>query len=551
MAVGDNLTGWAAVGFGAGGGYEKRRQLQEEAVALEAAKSGLERDGKGGFKPMTGTDDDIMRQLIETRNELNNLKIQNTQYMFGNVLEDYAKNGSTENINKFIQNNPGIKKAFSSIGVESVVSLNLEDPAHLAALRRSGLDDEQITSINTMDAEELTDFRKAYPLYMGPNGLNVGSFEDALSMSGALKSMYATDKMDMLLEVSAKGKNALIKAMSPREQQLVNEGQQAINKGRELTNTGLNIANDQAATELTLLKKWMAKNPNANIEDFLTIKTTGGKKSVLQQNYEYLEGIQPGLGKDFINAQIHGKETTTGKDIATAEQIADDILISHPDYYETAYTTDHPEYSKVYSEIYPLISATKTKLSATDRKEIGKFERMATDFGKASKLNDQDVGLLNSLFTDIDQFISGSKSNEAKAAYSQVMTGVRNSLYGATLPAAEMRDFSRAYGSLYMADKAVAVKLKTAIEGQLSELQALKRSIGHPIIGHFMLGAAEQKFKNTLKAMDTKNTSNVVKPSKGEVVGNNNNKNPREGTRAINPDTGEVLIYSNGKWVSQ
>ena len=80
--------------------------------------------------------------------------------------------------------------------------------------------------------------------------------------------------------------------------------------------------------------------------------------------------------------------------------------------------------------------------------------------------------MIDNLVGNVKKYVSDDAPAEARNAYSQMMTTIRNSLYGATLPAAEMTSFTQAFGSLYQQDKAVKSALKTSLEGVKAKMEA-------------------------------------------------------------------------------
>lgn len=292
-----------------------------------------------------------------------------------------------------------------------------------------------------------------------------------------------------------------------------------------------------------------------------------GEKTAMQKNAEYLEKIDPALKEDYLRKEAGWSPTAATKELAEVDKARAAILKTNPKFFETIYAPGTAEYRQMEPYIQTIEKNLGIRLTSTDKREMADIKRIITLGDTAKKLTPEDTGMIDNLIGNIKKYVSDDAPAEAKNAYSQMMTTIRNSLYGATLPAAEMASFTQAFGSLYQQDKAVKSAIKTALEGVKAKMEVFT-DVGDEAVTHFRYGADAARLNkiidnldSMIAAIDGKQGSkgsikpNTTLPSKTADAGNGDYKTPtrkyQEGQRAINPKTGATLVYTNGKWVAE
>lgn len=296
-----------------------------------------------------------------------------------------------------------------------------------------------------------------------------------------------------------------------------------------------------------------------------------GEKTAMQKNADYLGNIDPALKEDYLKKETGWAPTTTTKELNEVDKARATVLKENPKFFETVYQPGTDEYRKMEPNIQKIEKNLGIKLTSADKKEMADIKRIIT-LGDVSKgLTPEDTGIIDNLVGNIKKYVSDDAPSEAKNAYSQMMTTIRNGLYGATLPAAEMTAFTQAFGSLYQQDKAVKSALKTSLEATKAKMEVFS-DVGDEAVTHFRYGADAAKLNKIIDNLDTMIATvdgkqgskgnikpNIPLPSKSAASNTSEDyKMPppastpkyNEGQRAKLKD-GTIVVYSNGKWVAE
>jgi len=347
--------------------------------------------------------------------------------------------------------------------------------------------------------------------------------------------------------------------------------------------TGLYIATGYATTKdkesrakLMEDAELAHKQAQAAKENAMAIKYASGGDSdstALQKNYQFLKGKDDKLGEDYLKKETGWAPTSQTKEGLELEKVKKELPT---DFFDKTYVPGTPEYRELEPKVQKIEKLAGIKLDSATRKEISNLKQIITLADPATKLTDADTGLIDNTFGNIGKYISDKSPAEAKSAYSQIMTSIRNATYGATLPAAEMSAFANAYGTLYQQTPAIRDSLRTALKGVQAKLDAYAY-VGDEAVSHFRFGADEKKLngiidnlQSLIDATEAKGPSkkaikpNITLPNKAASDGasddyktpppapRNSVKEYADGTKAKNPQTGETLIYRIGKgWVAE
>lgn len=295
--------------------------------------------------------------------------------------------------------------------------------------------------------------------------------------------------------------------------------------------------------------------------------------TTMQKNYNFLNRRDPKLGEDYLKKETGWAPTSQTKEGLELEKVKKELPT---DFFDKTYVPGTPEYRELEPKVQKIEKLAGIKLDSATRKEISNLKQIITLADPAAKLTDADTGLIDNTFGNIGKYISDKSPAEAKSAYNQIMTSIRNATYGATLPAAEMSAFANAYGTLYQQIPAIRDSLRTALKGVQAKLDAYAY-VGDEAVSHFRFGADEKKLngiidnlQGLIDATETKEPGkkaikpNIPLPNKTVADGasddyktpppapRNSVKEYTDGTRAKNPQTGEMLVYRTGKgWVAE
>lgn len=296
-----------------------------------------------------------------------------------------------------------------------------------------------------------------------------------------------------------------------------------------------------------------------------------GEKTALQKNAEYLANIDPALADDYLKTVTGGTPTAATKELREVDNARTAILKANPNFFKTIYVRGTDEYFQMEPYIQKIEKLLGIKLTSADKKEMADIKRIITLGDTAKNLTPEDTGMLDNLVGNIKKYVSDDAPPEAKSAYSQMMTTIRNGLFGATLTPAEMQSFTQAFGSLYQQDKAVKTALKTALEATKANMEVFS-DVGDEVVTHFRYGADAARLNKIIDnldamiaAVDGKQGSkgsikpNITLPSKSAASGTNDGYKTQppasapkynEGQRARLKD-GTIVVYTNGKWVAE
>lgn len=294
----------------------------------------------------------------------------------------------------------------------------------------------------------------------------------------------------------------------------------------------------------------------------------GSDKTAMQKNADYLDSLDPTgkMKQDFLNKETGWAPTTATKEMNEADKARQDIISNNPKFFETTYQAGTTEYRTIEPSIQRIEKSLGIKNNSTDKKEMADIKRIITLSDKAKNLTEEDTGMLDNLVGNISKYVSDKAPAEARNAYNQMMVSVRNALFGATLPPAEMASFTSAFGSLYQQDKAVKSALKTSLEAIKSKFETYADT-GDEAVTHFRYGADLAKMDQIITNLDSmigvidgkkskssNITPNIPLPDKNLDTGSDYKTPPpsfKDGQRAQNPKTGEVLVFKNGRWVAE
>ena len=323
-------------------------------------------------------------------------------------------------------------------------------------------------------------------------------------------------------------------------------------------------------------KQMREENVNLALKEaqaaYYSNKASGaGETTAMQKNAQYLDSLDPSgqLKKDYLNKETGYAPTTSTKEMNDVDKARKEILTTTPAFFETTFQPGTQEYRQVEPSIQRIEKGLGIKTNSTDKKEIADIKRIISLGNTAQNLTEEDTGIIDNITGNLSKYISNDAPAEARNAYSQMMVSIRNALFGATLPPAEMASFTSAFGSLYQQDKAVKSALKTSLEAIKSKLETYADT-GDEAVTHFRYGADISKLdgiinnlngminsidgKGTKASKPSNITPNIPLPDK-TLTGSSDYKTPpqvySEGQRARNPKTGETLVFTNGRWVAE
>jgi hypothetical protein len=261
-------------------------------------------------------------------------------------------------------------------------------------------------------------------------------------------------------------------------------------------------------------------------------KEGGDPRTAFQKDTEWLRGTYGNeVADSFVNTRTTWAPTSATKELSKVDEVKGSLEEKYPDFYETDFKQGTKEYREVERDIQKLERYLGIKPSDAERKQMADIKATIALAKSGTQLTEKDTGMIDNLVGNVKKYVSKDAPPEAKAAYSQMMTSIRNALYGATLPAAEMTSYVQAYGSLYQQLPAVQTAMLPALKDLKARFEAIQDT-GDEAVSHFRLGVGKKELDNIIGNLD-----GMIK---GTV--------PSQGSRTITPTQGKTSAPVIKEW---
>lgn len=252
-------------------------------------------------------------------------------------------------------------------------------------------------------------------------------------------------------------------------------------------------------------KKLFPDAPNEQIWEAYNrskAKEGGDPRTAFQKDTEWLRSAYGDeVADSFVNTRTTWSPTTTTKELNKVEEVKNNLEDKYPAFYETNFKPGTREYRDVERYIQKLEQYLDIKPSEAERKQIADIKSAIALAKSGTKLTEEDTGLIDNLVGNIKKYVSKDAPSGSKAAYSQMMSSIRNALYGATLPAGEMEAYREAYGSLSQQLPAVQTALMPALETLKVKFETIQDT-GDEAVTHFRLGASKKEVQAIIDNLD-------------------------------------------------
>ena len=166
-------------------------------------------------------------------------------------------------------------------------------------------------------------------------------------------------------------------------------------------------------------------------------------------------------------------------------------------------TIDEATRRKVGRYVTELESLTGKPLTTDDKKEVRKLRNLMELGGRAGeKLTERDTGFIDATLKSIKKyFVDDATGTEASSAYQTFANSLRNTLYGATLTAAEIEAFRAASGSLKQQLRPALAGLRTQLSTVQENLRAIY-DLNDEYVAQYYLGTSLGKMEGVMDAID-------------------------------------------------
>lgn len=166
------------------------------------------------------------------------------------------------------------------------------------------------------------------------------------------------------------------------------------------------------------------------------------------------------------------------------------------------------------------------EMSMTDRAKVGRYinqiedlrgvklstedKRMARDFKSlinlggtvSEKLTPDETGILDSFLRGMKSYLVNEVGGkEATSAYETFRSVLRNDLYGATLPAGEMKAFNTAAGTLAQKFKPALKAFQTQLKDVKSKMESI-RDTNDPYLAHYYFGSDVDQLDEVIRQIE-------------------------------------------------
>ena len=218
--------------------------------------------------------------------------------------------------------------------------------------------------------------------------------------------------------------------------------------------------------------------------------------------YKGDEGYNEAYQGHFEDIAARDARTSTIKDIEAADVLRADLDTIAGGSFAEADLSDPAERGKYARTIQKLKQQTKYKPAESTKKVLRQMRSVVNLGETASQITEDQTGVFDSIFHDVKKYITNNVDGVRETASLAWMNNVaRNILFGATLPAAEIKAFTQAAGSqkqqLAPLLDAMAVNL-----GQIRDEISHMLATGDPDITRWELGMTEDQANDVLDAID-------------------------------------------------
>lgn len=412
-------TGWDAVGYGLGGGFEKDRTEREKIQALDAAKAGLTYDpASGSYQPAEGSDLAVLQQqnkmLVEQFKNLENNLTTKSQW---ESIVDGVNTGNYKSFNEQMNTNPTLSKVFKEkMGVQSVKTLNpWDNDDQLAAYTKVGMNPAVVDYVKDqrdkiMNGEQADLNREdymtmvkqigtAYPIVEKSDGSLEGtSLEEFLAMTNLGKHATKSEERKQVFDVIAQGKLALT-GVTDRSYQANMRQKEAVASSAEAKAkletevSSIMTAAMQTGDSNKVLEALKLTDPKA----FLELQKGGKAKmdAYTQSMTAFINGHPNATPEEFQKFNAQWAE----KSVAGVKTVAKEVDLSNLDKSrETARNLFEQASAKLEPKEWD-VTARKTQdaiLSDLDGKEKSKV----MDIDKKLKTNHNTASMVEKLLTE-------------------------------------------------------------------------------------------------------------------------------------------------------
>jgi len=338
---GDNLNGWAAVGYGAAGGYrrdaEQRAALQKSAMALQDAQTSNYNSSANLTNEKVAALQAQNQQLAFQNTITNNyIAAQNLDGATNNLIKD----GDYEGFNQTINSNPTLKNKMQEMyGVKGIRPIDWNNTADVKQVEEGlGLDPKTLNSLRPQDLEAL---QKSYYMTDAGHLASVGDFAaDTGYLDRATSNQY----------------NNFIKTQD------------------ELANIGKHLSTDQVQAKSA--HDWLETNPDKTYNDWLKTQVDNKADAQIKVNASKPTKATHLTKSDIVSwVANYDAEITKGYKPTPAEQAEHDV-------YKNAIDTDTEQkiaslkkHADMVAKYMTNIGKPDFKISNTDIADMNAYEQ--------------------------------------------------------------------------------------------------------------------------------------------------------------------------------
>lgn len=438
----------------------------------------------------------------QLKQELKTLQANSLKRSTYEAFDRFTADGDINHINTFLadaRKNPAGAKLYSNMLRLDPLSNNPETRAQLGQMGVDNIDDylanpelANSKAVATLSdgTQKVLDLNKIFALtgytdYMGAK---------------KLEQLNQRVAIDRLIAGPQSAETNLIRQMAEEQGiSLTKAAQQFYTNKRASTGQGRGSALERLANTL------MEEDPSLTLED-ATRRAKAASTSGTMMERE-ARRVAEAEGKDyqetFTELKQNEERTNKRKQLDEAESVRGKIdEIAGGDFLSLDKVDDMTR-RKVGRYVTELETLTGKPLTSDDKKEVRKLRNLMELGGKAGdKLTEADTGFIDATLKNVKKyFIDDATGTEASSAYQTFANSLRNTLYGATLTAAEIEAFRAASGSLKQQLKPALAGLKT----QLGTVQENLKSIydlNDEYVAQYYLGTSLSQMEKVMDSID-------------------------------------------------
>ncbi len=454
-------------------------------------------------------------QVEQLNNQVRSMQMQTLKQDTFSAFDRYSADGDTKHLNTFLQQakaNPAGRTLYSDIVRIDPVQPNQFTKAQLGQMGVDNPDEylahpelakSKVIGTGTDGTQKLLDMNKIY---------QATGYTEYMT-DKQLKQLQVRSQIDQAINGPQSAETSLIGRLAKEQNISLTEAAAQFYKMKKPGGTGRGSGSAQERIAAQL----MEQDPELSWEDSLAkAKTLTTSGSALEREAARITESEGGdYQETYSGLKAEKDRTNKRKQLDEAKEVRAKIdEMSGGDFLAKG-NIDEPTRRKIGPLITELENLTGKTLSTEEKKTARELRVLFSLGDKAGKgLKEGDVGFIDNTLKNVKKYFTDESSGiENTSAYATFVNTLRNTLYGATLTAAEIEAFRAAAGSLKQQLGPVLSGLKTQL-GTVQEQMKAIADFNDEHVAQYYLGTSLEQVDKTMEAIDERiNLFNEIQDS--------------------------------------